>query len=36
MAVLFRRHIDGTLPTIIKNMKKVLKDYDPEFYKTLK
>lgn len=36
MAVLFRRHIDGTLPTIIKNMKTVLKDYDPDFYKTLK
>jgi hypothetical protein len=31
--VMLRRHTDGTLPVILKSLKAVLKDYDPETFK---
>ncbi|MES2775920.1 MAG: hypothetical protein V4722_17220 [Bacteroidota bacterium] len=35
IGMMVRRHIDGTLPTLLTCAKTVLKDYDPEFYATI-
>lgn len=35
IGIMMRRHIDGTLPTLLTCVKTMLKDYDPEFYTTI-
>lgn len=36
VGMMMRRQTDGTLPTLLVCVKTMLKDYDPEFYETIK
>ena len=36
VSVMLRRQCDGSLPVLLKIFKKILKDYDPEFYTEVK